>query len=354
MRLGAIVLAVCLGLGLVEALQLRFGSGELAEPSLWLAFWRAVPSWLLLWAMSPVAVWASDRWPMRGVGWARAFLRHLAMAFPFALAHLALAAAWGSVRPGGDGLSFGASLGWLVNRYLVYGLLSYGALVGVVHAYRYHQEMERRRREAAALLEELEVARLRAAEGKLHPHFVFNTLNAITGLAARGDQRAVTAALEAFSELLRATLDDEAARLVPLREELELLRSYVAIQKVRFGERLRVEWDLAGADLDRPVPVLLLQPLVENALTHGVGRSREGGTVVVRAHSSEVGLSLEVEDSGADPGRMREARASDGHGIGLDATRGRLRALFGDAADVELREGSMGGTVARVRIPVRP
>lgn len=352
MRLGGLIALICLVLGLIETAQVRLGGGEVVESSWWLATLRVMPSWALLVLVSPLAVLAADRWPVRGAGWGRALAAHLALSLPFALLHLLLTTAWGVVRPGASGIGFAAGMGWLVSRYLAYGMLSYGALVGVVHAFRYHREASAVRRDADALVEQLEAARRKALEGKLHPHFVFNTLNAITGLASRGDQSAVVRTLEAFSELLQATLNDGPLEPVPLGEELELLERYVDIQKLRFGDRLTFVWQIDEAARAEPVPGLLLQPLVENAIVHGAGRHREGGTVTVRAHLDGGDLTLEVEDSGAG----LDASGADvprraGHGIGLDSTRARLVSRFGNRATLELRPRSGGGTVATVRLP---
>ncbi len=352
MRLGGLIVLICLVLGLIETAQVRFGGGEVVERSWWLATLRVMPSWVLLVLVSPLAVVAADRWPVRGVRWGRALAIHLALSVPFALLHLLLTTAWGVVRPGASGIGFAAGLGWLVSRYLAYGMLSYGALVGVVHAFRYHREASAVRRDADALVEQLESARRKALEGKLHPHFVFNTLNAITGLASRGDQSAVVRTLEAFSELLQATLNDRPLEPVPLGEELELLERYLDIQKVRFGDRLEVVWEVQEAARAELVPGLILQPLVENAITHGVGRHRGGGTVTVRAALSALVLTLEVEDTGAGVGAAHlgnQPRA--GHGIGLDSTRARLASRFGERAVLELEPRDGGGTVATVRLP---
>lgn len=352
MRLGGLIALICLVLGLIETAQVRFGAGEVVESSWWWATLRVMPSWVLLALVSPLAVMASDRWPVRGSGWGRALATHLVLSIPFALLHLMLTTAWGVVRPGASGIGFAAGMGWLVSRYLAYGMLSYGALVGVVHAFRYHREAGAIRQDADALVVQLESARRRALEGKLHPHFVFNTLNAIAGLASRGDQSAVVRTLEAFSELLQATLNDQTLEPVPLREEIELLQRYVDIQKVRFGDRLTVVWDIDEATDTEPVPGLLLQPLVENAIVHGVGRHRFGGTVTVRAAVDGQELTLEVEDSGAGSDAAgAEARRRVGHGIGLDSTRARLLSRFGGRATLELRPRAGGGTVVTVRLP---
>lgn len=350
LRLGAVILGACLLFGVVETAQVRLGGGEVVEPSWWAAFLRVMPSWLFLALLSPVAVWASDRWPVRGERWARHLAVHVVLSFPFGLLLLFMVTLWGTVRPGSLGLGLAAGMSWLVSRFLVYAALEYGALVGVTHAFRYHREIQSVRRDADALVQEVEKARRRAMEGKLHPHFVFNTLNAITGLASRGDQSGVVRTLEAFSELLQATLDDRGLEPVPLREERELLERYLEIQKVRFGSRLSVVWDMDPALMDHAVPGLLLQPLVENALAHAIGRSRAGGTVTIRAHDASEGLVLQVEDTGADPAAGDPA-SSSGRGIGLDSTRARLVGLFGDRARVTLTPRDGGGTVATVVLP---
>ena len=347
MRLGALILAVCLGLGLVETVQLVFGSGEYAEPSLAAALERTLPSWLFLAALSPVAVWTSDRWPVRDAGWLRAIGVHLIVSVPFAVAHLAVTAWWGVVRPGATVDGYAEALTWLLTRYTVYSMLSYGALVGVVHAWRYYRQAARSEGEAAVLVKELDRARLRAVEGKLHPHFVLNTLNAIAGLAARRDGPGVVRTLASFGELLRATLDDRAIEVVSLRQELELLDSYMAIQRVRFGERIRIDVVVPEPLLDRPVPGMLLQPLVENAVRHGVGRDPRGGTVRVEARTVSDGLEVRVRD----PGAGTAGRGASGRGIGLDGTRARITSLFGPGARLDFHEPSGGGAEVVVYLP---
>lgn len=353
LRLLVPVLGVCLLLGLVETVQVRFGTGDLAEDSWWVALIRVLPSWILLAALTPAVVAASERWPIRGPDWARSLAVHLALSVPFALLFLSAVAVWGSIRPESLGLGVASGFAWLVSRYLVYAMLGYGSLVGVVHAVQGRLDAEEARREARTLLEELSRARLQAAEGRLKPHFVFNTLNAITGLAVRGDPSAVVRVMDAFSDLLRATLDGPRLEPVPLEEELELLDRYLEIQAVRFGRRLRVVREVEAEALECPVPALLLQPLVENALTHAVGRDRRGGTIWIRARVEGHDLTMEVEDTGPGPrGPASTADDGPGRGIGLASTRQRLEALHGTAAGLDLMPGGSGGTVARIRLPV--
>lgn len=349
-RLWLALFAVCLVLGLVETAQVVTGNGDIVESSWGVALLRVIPSWVLLAALSPLAVMASARWPIKGDGMLTSLGAHVVLSFPFSLLHFALIGLWARVRPGSAGLSVGEAVAWLSSRFLVYELLAYGALVGLVHAWRYHAELGHARSQADQLVFELEKARRRAVEGKLHPHFVFNTLNAIAGLAARGDCYAVVRTLDAFSDLLRATLDDHVSEPVPLRDEIELLERYVEIQSVRFGARLAVAWEIDAPTLDRTVPGMLLQPLVENAIKHGVGRNRDGGTVTIRARVVGGELVVEVDDTGPGP-RPTSASKAQGRGIGLEATRSRLESLFGRSAGLELVPLDGGGSRVVVHIP---
>ncbi len=352
LRLGAAVLILCLGLGAIETAQVRLGGGEVVETSWWIAFWRVVPSWLLLAALSPIVVATSTRWPVRGEAWSRAIGLHLLVSIPFAALHLLLTAAWGMVRP--ESLELGLSFGfqWLVSRYLVYDVLAYGALAGIVHAFLYHRESSALRREASSLIQDLEDARRRLTAGKLHPHFVFNTLNAISGLAARGDRPEVVRTLGAFGDLLRASLDDRQDRLVTVAEEVELVESYIGIQRARFGSRLGVEWEVEPEALRFQVPGLILQTLVENAIDHAIAPRAAGGLVTIRAGVAAGSVELEVQDPGPGSPTTGEPKlAPDRGGLGLEALQARLDTHFGGQARFHLEPRDGGGTRATVRLP---
>ncbi len=348
-RLGIVILLLCLGLGAIETAQVRLGGGEVVEASWWVAFWRVVPSWVLLAALSPLVVFATDRWPIRGPGWSKALSLHLLLSIPFAALHLLLTAAWGMIRPASLELGLVYGFQWLVSRYMVYDILAYGALAGVIHAFRYRRESALLRSEASHLITDLEDARRRLKAGKLHPHFVFNTLNAISALAARGDRPEVVRTLGAFGDLLRASLDDRQDRLVSVHDEVELVESYISIQRARFGARLEVEWEINPEVLKYGVPGLVLQTLVENAINHAVARSAAGGRVSISASVRAGTVEMEVRDTGAE-----EAVGSPGFespGLGLEALQARLRTHFGDQAHFGLEPRSGGGSCARVRMP---
>jgi two-component system, LytTR family, sensor histidine kinase AlgZ len=169
-------------------------------------------------------------------------------------------------------------------------------------------------------------AELRALRAQIDPHFLFNSLNSISALTAT-DSRAARAMTLELAGFLRRTLDLGARESIPLREELDLAKSYLEVERVRFGARLRVEWDADEAALECPVPSLLLQPLVENAVRHGVSQLVDGGVIAIQARRHEDRLDVSV----ANP-RDPAASPRTGEGLGLVNVQSRLETLFdGDA-----------------------
>ena len=218
-------------------------------------------------------------------------------------------------------------------------------LIGLAHARLYFDRAHAQERRAAELQAQLAQARLDAISAQLNPHFLFNALNSIAELvhhdAARADRMLV-----GLSALLRRSLDSSRQQWVGLREELELLAQYLDIEKVRLGERLQVHWHVAEDCLDEAVPPLLLQPLVENAVVHGIARRLRPGNLRIAAGFVPGALWLEVEDDGADGQPDIE-----GHGIGLANTRARLQALYGAEAALAIAPTEAGGTRVSLRLP---
>jgi hypothetical protein len=200
---------------------------------------------------------------------------------------------------------------------------------------------------AAALRARLAEARLEALRAQLQPHFLFNTLNSVSSLLYR-DARAADRMIARLAELLRLSLGVDARTEIPLREELALLGRYLEIERLRFEERLRVELDLAPEAAEVPVPPLLLQPLVENAVRHAVARRREGGRVAIGARVEGDSLVVRVADDG--PGLPPGGAIP---GVGLSNTRARLRETYGPAAELAIHDAPGGGVVVVVTIPRR-
>jgi len=217
--------------------------------------------------------------------------------------------------------------------------------VGVGHALYFAARAAERERQAAQLQQQLTDARLSALSSQLNPHFLFNALNSIAELVHR-DAAAADGMIVGLDPLLPHSLGSVSNQEVPLDEELRLLSHYLDIEKIRLGDRLRVEWAVAPEARDALVPPLLLQPLVENAVRHGISRRLGAGTIRVLATREDARLCLEVHDDGAGQS------AGNGFGIGLGTTRERLQALYGNEASLELQPSEQG-TVARLALPFR-
>jgi signal transduction histidine kinase len=236
---------------------------------------------------------------------------------------------------------------------LVMGVFQYGTVAAVLQAMRASRAADRSRLQAAELelaraqlTSQLERARTEALRARLHPHFLFNTLNSISVLAPT-DADGAQLMIRRLSDLLRVLLADDAPATIPLQRELDLVEAYLAIQRVRFASRLRTALDVDPAVLRWPVPLFILQPLVENAIRHGIGAREEGGTVTVSAGRTGDRLVLSVADDG--PGC---ATPPDGEGgLGLRATRERLAQLYGDRGRLVLEPGPAGGLTVRVEMP---
>lgn len=231
--------------------------------------------------------------------------------------------------------------------------LAVGSVVHVYEALRWRlaeslREVEEVRLREARLREQAALAELAALQARINPHFFFNTLNTISSLVEEDPRRAGDI-VTTLAELFRYTFRAAESRPVRLEEELEFVRRYLTIEQARFGERLRVVSDVSPAALQIPVPGLLLQPLVENAVGHGVATLRRGGTVRIAARVDSDELVVEVSDDGrglpphGDPIRP---------GHGLDNVRQRLATLYGERGRLTLQPGNEGqGAVATIRIP---
>jgi len=228
-------------------------------------------------------------------------------------------------------------------------LAVYVAIVGVCHAIDYYRKYRQRELDASKLEAQLAGARLQVLEMQLRPHFLFNTLNAISTLV-RSDPDAAERMIASLGDLLRAVLHRSGAQEVALADEMGLIDRYLDIARMRYRDRLTIEMDVAESAGQVLVPTLILQPLVENAIEHGVARRAGPGRIRIRAALDASMLRLSVADDG--PGLPPGGLATEG-GIGLINTRERLRALYGDAARIEIASPVDGGTSVTLEIPVR-
>jgi sensor histidine kinase YesM len=283
------------------------------------------------------------------------------------LAVLSLASTWAITRlllfmaMTGE-LSLWAELGgWVFPSIFVF--LTWAALY---HGIKYYQLLQReqeslneienlQRREALGRAEaraEARDAQLELLRYQLNPHFLFNTLNSIKSLVKLGRSEQAGEMITRLSDFLRYSLEGDRATLVPLREEVQTLKLYLAIEQVRFSDRLGVEFDIPESCGRLAIPSMLLQPLVENSIKHAISRSEHGGIIRVIAEPVAESLRIVVEDSGtADKKEHEDDREHTRMGIGLTNTHERLRTLFGDAFRLTLTDSPLGGVRVEVTVP---
>jgi LytS/YehU family sensor histidine kinase len=226
-------------------------------------------------------------------------------------------------------------------------LLIFAALVGITYAADLHTRYRERELAASRLGAQLAQAELHALRMQLNPHFLFNAMNSISMLVRHGKQTEAVRTVAGLSDLLRTLLDEERPHEVSLREEITLLTRYLEIEKIRFSDRLAVTISVPDQLLDARVPSLILQPLVENAIRHGIARRTASGRLTVTAEQSGDRLVLQVIDDG--PGL--QPAGPNGTGVGLRNTRARLQQLYGQQQRLDLRNGDSAGTVATIELP---
>jgi two-component system, LytTR family, sensor kinase len=312
-----------------------------------LAYWF-VPALLL-----PSVVWVARRFPLDAGHRVRNIAVHAAAALTFALVRFAamlgvrLLLRSGDIKP--------PSVSWWVYTQrtflweLDWCLMVYSAIVGASHALAYYHESQQRKLKEAQLETRLIEARLKTLEAELHPHFLFNTLHAISTLVHR-DPESADRMISRLSDLLRITFDRSGEATVSLKEEIEFLQKYLEIEQTRFQDRLTVRVDVDPEVLDAEVPRMILQPLVENAMKHGIAQSVDKGHVQISAGREGDVLRMEVRDNGRGlhGARLKKLRT----GVGLSNTRARLEMLYPGRHRLDFTELD-GGIAVRVDIPLQ-
>jgi LytS/YehU family sensor histidine kinase len=238
-------------------------------------------------------------------------------------------------------------------RYLDLNLVDYSMIVAVTLFVGYSRLLRERQLAASELTSRLTAAHLKTLQTQLRPHFLFNTLNTAAELVHH-DAEAADRMLTQLAGLLRRSLDSSGEQEVSLRSELEFLDDYVEIIKVRFKGRITVTTDVEPQALDASVPNLILQPIVENAVRHGLEPRAAGGNVAVTAwvHGGE--LNLEVEDDGVGLDAVKRNGSYPGTGVGLQNATDRLLHLYGESARIIVSGRSGGGTSVSLVSPFRP
>jgi Histidine kinase len=226
-------------------------------------------------------------------------------------------------------------------------LLLYGFVVATIGVIQSQIRVQRAAFQSLALQKQLTAAHLRALQMQLEPHFLFNTLNAITTLVELGRQSAAAEMLQHLNSILKSTLSRTTPEKVPLSQELEFVGNYLAIEQVRFADRLRVEIDVDPRAIDGLVPCFLLQPIVENAIRHGIASCEKQGRVEATAKREGDFLRVMVRDTG--PERLQPRQ--NGHGIGLKNTRERLEHFYPGGYEMRAQPLSAGGFEVAITLP---
>jgi two-component system LytT family sensor kinase len=295
--------------------------------------------WYLWGFLAPAIVWLARRIPVERSHWARSLMIHLSASVGFAFLEW-----WANnfLRHHVLGFSQSVKLVYVFHQ----NLTTYWIMVAATQGYLYYSRYRESEVRTAQLSAQLAQAQLQALRMQLHPHFLFNTLNAISTLVHK-DPEIADRMIARLSDLLRMTLENIGAQEVRLAKELEFLERYLEIERMRFADRLEVRMRISPETLDARTPYLILQPLVENAIRHGIAPRSAPGRIEVSAERKDGMLVLMVKDDG--PGIPAEKNPKDG--VGISSTRARLERLYGAAHRFALQNGAQGGLIVTLTLP---
>lgn len=341
--------------GLFEATQavliMRFGEGR---DGAWLPlFATSLATWLPWVLATPLVVSLARRYPViRGTTLRTVAVHIVAFAAISVVAEgwsatlQVLFNPWGNRQPPTFWNTWRITLLYQVVMFLI----AYALILTITYLVDSRENIARQMTETARLNEELSKAQLGALRRQMEPHFMFNTLNSIAGLVRDQRNDEAVSMIVGLSEFLRRATEDSHRSQVTLAEEVEYLQRYVDIQRVRFGERLRVSVDIPADLLDTQVPNLLLQPLVENAIKHGIAKRVVGGDVRVTGTSRDGSVCLSVYNDGPS---FPEDWQTNGVGVGLANLRTRLQILYGDVSELQMRRAGADGVEVVVTLPLK-
>ncbi len=321
----------------------------------WPAFRFAGSIWLPWSFLTPIIIWFTNTNTLDRSRWQKRLTRHLILCLVIAIP-LGLISHWAGPPPRKNSQSQSSSkedqptIMEIILRRGIFQFPIYWSIVAIAHAFIFSQRAREREQVALHLETRLAKSRLQALQMQLNPHFLFNTLNSIASLVHE-NPKASDEMITSLSEFLRLTLKTSDRSEVPLREEMDFLDHYLAIEQIRFGDRLCVEKRVEPALLGAQVPVLILQPLVENAIKHGIEKKLGPGVVTITAQRNGEALHLQVQDNGR--GLQTGSVGKISEGVGLSNIRARLRELAGDSAALQISSSPEGGFVAEIRLPWR-
>jgi two-component system LytT family sensor kinase len=324
--------------------------------SAWRIFSWGILTWLAWAPLTPFIVWLARRFSLIGYGWKRNLPLNIVAFICASVLHSAAATAVTlSIRPfddmGDSKMEFWPRFVGRAKGAFGADLLVYGAIVGICYSVDYYRKYREREVLATQLEAQLAQAQLDSLRMQLHPHFLFNTLNGIVGLVRDHENEAAVNMLVGLSDLLRHALEHSDQQEVELREELEFIKLYLNIQQMRFCDRLQLEFNIDPGTMKALVPNLILQPLAENALRHGISRKLGSGTVRISSTIEDGSLRLSVYDNGA--GLPDDWQLKSSCGIGLANTVARLQQLYNDNHSLDISNRDEGGVEVVIVMPLK-
>ena len=322
-----------------------------------LPFWQIL-SWQMVsgyvwFALSPLIIFLARRFPFEEGKWKTSLPIHLVASVVLALFQQVIdtfVLTRLGYPPNRQFTSFLEAYQFFVYINLHLSILIYLSVVGIKSAFSYYQKYRERELKTSQLEARLATSRLQVLKMQLHPHFLFNTLNAISELIHR-DPEAAEQMIGDLSDLLRMSFEKLEVQEISLKQELEFLRKYLEIEQMRFQERLKIEMRIAPETLDACVPNMILQPLVENAIKHGLAPRSQGGRIEIGAERNNGSLQLTVSDDGIGVPFGDLENLSEG--VGLSNTRRRLRHLYGERHKFDLETTGKNGFVVNLTIPYK-
>jgi len=313
----------------------------------WHEFLVASTEWYVWAALTPLVLFLCRRFRIASQNWPRAVLLHLVAGIVISFLQLAIQVRLNFIVNPGYKMTYWRVLYFFATFKLHMNLLTYWVIVALNHGVYYYEQSRARELAWSRMEADLANAQLQVLNMQLHPHFLFNTLHSISTLISDDPQAARQMVLK-LSDLLRASLNKIDQPEVPLHQELELLECYISIEQTRFKDRLIIEKEVHPSALACAVPTMILQPLVENAVRHGIGKHRQADRIAIVAQRTNGRLLLEVRNC---VGSVENGGPAPVRGIGLANTRARLEQLYGSQYSFEIANRESGGVAVKLSLP---
>jgi two-component system, LytTR family, sensor kinase len=349
----AIIWGIWTFIGLVFTLQFYFASYRSQRPMPFVDAVYMQMIWAYLFALAtPFVLWAVTRMPLERDNWIRNALLHIPISICLsvlltALGQVLIWLRWG--WPHGKPLTFEGIIRFVIANFTeAIGIYLLIALTG--YAFSYYSRFRESQVRTLQLEAQLSQAQLQALKMQLHPHFLFNTLHSISALLNK-DAEAARKMITRLGDFLRLTLENSGSQEVTLRQEMEFLSCYLEIERIRFQDRLVTNLDVAQQTLDAKVPNLILQPIVENAIRHGIAPRSSRGLIEIEAKQRNGSLRIQVRDNGPGLSTHRTSENVFKKGLGLSNTETRLEQLYGRAHSFNLSNNPDGGLIVTLEIP---